>query len=219
MTFSSTPLPQARGGRERAANAAIIALFGLLPALFVADVARKAIFEAFVHVDFPEQLAIKVEQLPLIFPIHMLTGGLALLLFPAVIAFRRWRRIHRLLGRIAAIDVAIAGLTALPVAWVAPVSPWSAAGFIVQALTWMTFLGFGIWNIRNGRPGPHRKAMLLMVATASGAVFFRIYLALWAILGSPQHFVLFYSFDSWVAWLGPLTLTAYGLRRGWKILT
>ncbi|MFL6744637.1 MAG: DUF2306 domain-containing protein, partial [Sphingomicrobium sp.] len=142
----------------------------------------------------------------------------ALLLLPAVVAVRRRRPIHRLLGRIAAADVAIAGVTALPVAWVAPVSPWSAAGFIGQALTWMTLLGFGIWHIRNGRRGAHRKAMLMMTATASGAIFFRIYLALWAILGTSDHFVLFYSCDSWVAWLGPLALTAFGLKRGWRIL-
>jgi uncharacterized membrane protein YozB (DUF420 family) len=194
-------------------------LFGLLAALFVADVARKAIFEAFVHPDFPEELAIKVEQLPLIFPIHMLTGGLALLLLPAVIALRRRRPTHRLLGRIAATDVAIAGVTALPVAWVAPVSAWSAAGFIAQAITWMTLLAVGIWNIRHGRRGAHRRAMLLMTATASGAIFFRVYLALWAIFAGREHFVLFYSCDSWLAWLGPLVLTAYGLKRRWRILT
>ncbi|MEO7813895.1 MAG: DUF2306 domain-containing protein [Sphingomicrobium sp.] len=180
--------------------------------MFVADVARKAMVEAFVNADFPEALAVKLEQLPVIFPIHMLSGGLALLLLPAVIAARRWPIWHRRLGRIAAVDVSIAGVTALPVAWVSPVSAWSGAGFGMQAIVWMSFLIAGIWHIRNHRRAQHRAAMLLMTATASGAIFFRLYLALWAIFGGPRHFVLFYAIDAWVAWLGPLAAMALWLR-------
>lgn len=188
-------------------------MLAMLVMLFVADVARKAMGEAFVNADFPEALAVKLEQLPIIFPVHMLAGGLALLLLPAVIAARRWPVWHRRLGRIAAVDVSIAGVTALPVAWVSPVSPWSGAGFGAQALVWMSFLALGIWHIRNHRPGRHRAAMLLMTATASGAIFFRLYLALWAIFGTPRQFVLFYSIDAWVAWLGPLLAMTWWLKR------
>ena len=197
---------------------AAIAVFGLAVALFVADVARKAMVEAFVHDDFPEQLAIKVEQLPVIFPIHMMTGALALLLIPLVIAVRRYPRLHRPLGRIAALDVAIAGLTAFPVAWVGPVTRVSAAGFMAQGLVWTSLLALGIWHIRNGRRGAHRRAMLMMAATASGAIFFRIYLALWAIVTHRHGFLLFYSCDAWLAWTIPLAITAYGLKRNWRIL-
>lgn len=184
----------------------------------MARVATTAIGQAFVNDDFPEALAIKLERLPILFPVHMVAGGLALLVLPAVIAVRRRRTAHRWLGRGAVVLVLLAGLTALPVAWIAPVSPWSAAGFISQALVWLTFLALGIWHIRNGRRAAHRRAMLMMTATASGAVFFRIYLALWAMLGGGHHFVLFYSLDSWLAWLGPLALAAVGLRRRWKVL-
>lgn len=180
--------------------------------IFVADVARKAMVEAFVNADFPEALAVKLEQLPVIFPIHMLAGGLALLLIPAVIVARRWPIWHRRLGRIAAVDVSIAGITALPVAWVSPVSSWSGAGFGMQAIVWMSLLSLGIWHIRHRRRAKHRAAMLLMTATASGAIFFRLYLALWAIFGEQRHFVLFYSLDAWVAWLGPLAAMALWLR-------
>ena len=197
---------------------AILTFSGAAAALFVADVARKAMAEAFVHDDFPEQLAIKVEQLPVIFPIHMVTGALALLLIPLTISLRRRPRWHRLFGRITALDIAIAGLTAFPVAWVGPVTAVSAAGFIAQAIVWTCLLAMGIWHIRHGRRAQHRRAMLLMAATASGAIFFRIYLALWAILSHRHNFELFYSCNAWAAWLGPLALTAYGLKRGWRIL-
>ena len=55
--------------------------------------------------------------------------------------------------------------------------------------------------------------MLLMTATASGAIFFRLYLATWAIFGDQRHFVLFYTIDAWAAWLGPLLAMTLWLRR------
>ena len=193
-------------------------MFGAAAALFVAEVVRNALVEAFAHADFPEQLAVKVEQLPVIFPIHMVSGALALVLIPLAILVRRSPRLHRPLARLAAVDIMIAGVTAFPVAWVNPVTGWSGAGFMAQTATWLTLLVLGLWHIRNGRRARHRRAMLLMAATASGAIFFRIYLALWAILGERHGFALFYSIDSWIAWLGPLGLTAYGLKRGWRFL-
>jgi hypothetical protein len=96
--------------------------------------ALKALTTAFLNDDFPESLAIKVELLPIIFPLHMLTGGMALLLVPLAIILRRRPRWHRLAGRIAAVDVILAGVTALPVAWTAPVTLWSAAGFMAQGI-------------------------------------------------------------------------------------
>jgi hypothetical protein len=195
----------------------------LVPALvlaatagFVTLTAVKALNQSFDQSDFPEALAVKVELLPFLFPLHMFTGALALLLVPAAVALRRWPFWHRLAGRIAAADVLTAGLTAFPVAWAAPVSRWSAAGFTVQAATWLALLAAAIWNVRRGRLAEHRALMLLMAATTSGAVFFRVYLALWAILSGGRHFVLFYACDSWLAWMLPLAATALWLKQGWR---
>ena len=95
--------------------------------------AAKAVRETFDNGDFPEALAVKVDLLPIIFPIHMLTGGLALLLVPVAILLRgtRW---HKWAGRVAGIDILCAGLTAIPVALTAPLTPVAAAGFSTQAL-------------------------------------------------------------------------------------
>jgi hypothetical protein len=175
--------------------------------------ASRALWSAFANDDFPESLAVKVELLPLIFPVHMITGGLALLLLPVVAALRHRPAWHRLIGRVAAVDVLLAGLTAFPVAWVAPVTTWSAAGFTAQATTWLVLLALGVRNIRLRRVEAHRACMLLMVATTSGAVFFRVYLALWAMLGTRRQFETFYACDAWVAWLLPLTLTAIVIAR------
>lgn len=183
---------------------------------FVTMVAVKAFLQTFDQDDFPDDLLLKVELMPVIFPVHMFTGALALVLVPLALLLRRWRKWHRIAGRIAAADVLVAGVTAYPVALVAPVTPWSAAGFTAQATAWLGFLALGLWNIRQGRAARHRMFMLLMTATASGAIFFRVYLASWAILAQGKHFAVFYAWNAWLAWLLPLLGTALVLRAGMR---
>lgn len=198
------------GGQfKRAASALILAAISA----FVLYTAVKAFTAAFANEDFPEALAVKVELLPLVFPVHMISGALALVLVPAALVLRRRRRWHRLAGRIAAADVLVSGLTAFPVAWAAPVTTWSATGFSAQAATWLTLLGLGIWNIRRRRIAAHRICMMLMLATTSGAVFFRIFLALWAMWGPSRWFETFYACDSWIAWLLPVGVAGLILRQ------
>lgn len=168
---------------------------------------------AFVNDDFPEALAIKVELMPWLFPLHMVTGGLALVLVPMTYLLRHHARHHRIAGRITAVDVILAGITAFPVALMEPVTIWSAAGFSAQAAAWLTLLALAIRAIRRGDVERHRACMLMMAAVTSGAVFFRICLALWAIYGQYRHYHLFYALDSWLAWAIPLALTAFLLNR------
>lgn len=163
--------------------------------------------------DFPESLAVKVELLPVIFPVHMIAGGLALLLVPLAIALRRQPRWHRPVARLAALDVVMAGLTAFPVALIAPVTTVSAFGFAAQGLTWLVLLALGIRHIRAGRTRAHRACMMLMAATMAGAVVFRVLLALWALAGPVRHFEAAYAADAWIAWLLPLTIAALALKR------
>lgn len=180
----------------------------LAPAgVFVTYVAVRGISESYDNEGFPEALAVKLEVLPVIFPLHMVTGGLALLLIPLVLYLRGtpW---HRRIGRIAAFDIAIAGVTAIPVALVLPITTLSAAGFAAQGVIWIILLCFGIWSIRRRRVAAHRAAMLMMAAVTSGAVFFRLYLGLWKVVGIPRHFEAFYALDSWIAWGLPLIATA-----------
>ena len=176
-------------------------------ALLVVYTAFRAFGESLDSSDFPEALAVKVEQLPVIFPVHMVAGALALFLVP-ITFFLRGTLWHKWVGRVTAADVLLAGITAIPVAAFQPVTFWSGAGFSAQAIIWMTLLTVGIWNIRQGKVAAHQACMLMMAAVTSGAVFFRIYLALWAAFGSQRQFRIFYSFDSWVAWGLPLLITA-----------
>lgn len=163
--------------------------------------------------DFPEALYIKVELLPWTFAAHMITGGLALLLVPGMIALSGRPRWHRLLAWLTVPVVVVAGITAFPVALIAPVTTVSALGFATQGAVWLVLLALGIWHIRHKRTARHREMMLLMAATTTGAVFFRVYLALFAILGHPRHYHAFYAADAWLAWTLPLAAMAIFLKR------
>ena len=175
--------------------------------LFVTHAGLRAISEAFDSGAFPEALAVKVELLPLIFPLHMITGGLSLLLVPTTI-FLRGTRFHKVAGRMAAVDIMVAGLTAPFVAWAAPVTLVSAAGFTAQSMVWMGLLATGVWNIRRGNVAAHQNCMILMAAVTSGALFFRIYLALWSRFGDSHYFKTFYAGNAWIAWGLPLIVAA-----------
>ena len=52
-----------------------------------------------------------------------------------------------------------------------------------------------------------------MAATTSGAILFRIYLALWAMLGNFRHYEAFYAIDAWIAWTLQLAAMAIFLKR------
>lgn len=184
--------------------------------VLVSIVAFKALHAPFLVDDFPEALAVKVELLPAVFPLHMVSGGLALVLVPLAMALRispRTRRWHRWAGYVAAGDVAIAGVTAFPVALMAPVTPVSAWGFAAQGFAWLLLLVLGVLAIRRGRVRLHRACMLMMAAVTSGAVFFRLYLGAWALWGDFRHYEAFYAADSFAAWTLPLAGTAIFLKR------
>ena len=191
-------------------------LFGALLlaiALFVIQTAWKALIAPWQVEEFPEALYVKVELLPWIFPAHMITGGLALLLVPAMIVLAKSPRWHKPLAKLTVPVVLVAGLTAFPVALIAPVTPISAWGFAAQGAVWLALLGLGVWHIRAKRMAQHRACMLLMAATTTGAVFFRIYLALFALWGHPRHYQAFYGLDAWIAWLLPLAAMVFFLKR------
>ena len=109
-------------------------------AAFVIVTSAKALL-APLHVDeFPESLGVKAELMPVTFAVHMISGGLALPLAPLAFLLRPWPRWHRIAGRITALDVIVAGVTAYPVALVAPVTRGSAWGFAAQATVWLVLL-------------------------------------------------------------------------------
>lgn len=206
--MASTPVTKKSVSKWRITSLSILTI----ATLYLILVAAKGIAAAFDQDDFPEALAIKMDALPFLFPLHMVTGGIALLLVPLTYMMRRtiW---HPWLGAITTTLVLISGLTAIPVAYYAPVTPWSGAGFMAQAIIWMTLLGLGLYYLWKRKYRAHRYFMLLMAAVTSGAVFFRIGLALWAIYGDFRYYRLAYSIDAWIGWLLPLCVAIILLKR------
>jgi hypothetical protein len=132
MAGSSGDRSGKRNFLRRAGSLAILSAIGL----FVIQTAWKALNAPWQVEDFPDALYIKVELLPWIFPAHMIAGGLALLLIPVMIGLSRYPRWHRPFGWIVAPVVGVAGVTAFPVALMAPVTPISAWGFAAQGAVW-----------------------------------------------------------------------------------
>jgi Predicted membrane protein (DUF2306) len=208
-----------RPGKRDALRRAIWLAFAFAIGLFIVQTAWKALSAPWQVEDFPEALYIKVELLPWIFPAHMLSGGLVLVLIPVMILLSPHPRWHRPLGWITVPLVLLAGVTAFPVALIAPVTPVSAWGFAAQGAVWLVLLGLGIWHVRHRRIAQHRAMMLLMAATTTGAVFFRIYLALFALYGHPRYYQTFYTIDAWIAWSFPLAAMAFFLKRTGALAT
>lgn len=202
-------------------HAALLVRTALLTAIaaLVMRMAWRGFVSAFDNGDFPEKLAVKIELMPIIFPVHMVSGAAALLLAPLTLFLHRWTRWHRPVGRITALIVIVAGVTAFPAALIAPVTWISALGFSAQSLVWLLLLGRGLLAVRRGDIARHRASMVMMAAVTSGAVFFRIYLAFWAILAHGRHFVAFYACNAWIAWLLPLLVSAFWLHRGANTLS
>ncbi len=111
---------------------------------------------------------------PILFPAHMVSSALALLLAPVVIMLRHRPELHKPLGRLLGGFVVIGGLTALPVAVMSHSTPWARAGFFVQGLVWLYLLGAAYAAIRARDIQRHAKLMIAMVAVTTGAVWFRV---------------------------------------------
>ena len=153
-----------------------------------------------------EALEVLVARLPVVFPVHMLTGALALAALPVVIALRHRPRWHRPAGRVALTLTAIAGLTALPSAMMSTAGPVVRAGLFAQGCVWLVLGAAGFAAIRAGRRALHMRLMLCMASVAFGAVILRLMLQASVLL--ELDFEQSYACIAWAAWLGPLALAA-----------
>ena len=106
---------------------------------------------------------------PILFPVHMVSAALALLLAPIVIALRRRPKLHKPLGRLLGAFVVIGGLTALPVAVMSHSPPIARAGFFVQGIVWLYLLAAAIIAIRDRDIQRHAQLMIAMFAVTTGA--------------------------------------------------
>ena len=87
--------------------------------------------------------------------VHMIFGGLAVILIPLQVS-RMWRRgdrrKHVYLGWALVPVVTISALTTPPISFNMDYPLWSEAGFALGSIAWFGALVMGIYWIRKGRP-------------------------------------------------------------------
>ena len=182
--------------RRRAASLAAALLIGL-SALLVVSAAVLAVQSGLGLTPLPYPLFVVLQKLPLVFPLHMIASGVALILIPAAILARGHRRLHRTLGRLTAACVMLGGLTVLLVATASEASVAARAGFFVQGLVWIALLLAAITAIRRNNRALHARCMIAMACVASGAPWLRLVMAMTTTLGWP--FDLSYAIASGVS--------------------
>jgi Predicted membrane protein (DUF2306) len=149
----------------------------------------------------PYELALVDQRLPVVFRLHMLASGPALVLIACAIA-AHGRSLHKLLGRSAALLVVAGGITAMPVAIASEASSAARAGFLLQALVWIALVVLAVAAVRRGDRTRHMWLMLGVAAVASGAIWLR--LASWAAVKVDLPFDTAYALAAWLSWLLPL---------------
>lgn len=153
----------------------------------------------------PSPLANLDASLPLVFRIHMATGGAGFLLAPLVLSLRRRPRWHRPLGRIAAALLLTSAAAGLPAALLSEATPAARLGFLVQGALCAGCLVMAWRAIRAQEVARHARWMVLALALLSGVIWLRLLLGAAVVLQLP--FDAAYAVAAWVAWLVPTALT------------
>ncbi len=200
MTTAALPM---KAGLRTGRLVVRMAIFLFIVVLIV-PVGVVAIGSGAGFIALPYQMFELAGRAPFLFPVHMVSSAMALLLSPVVVMLRRRLELHRPVGRLLGVFVVIGGLTALPVA-VMSHSPLAArAGFFVQGLVWLYLLGAGFVAIRRRDIVRHANLMIAMLAVTTGAVWFRVITGAAIALNLP--FEMVYSVAAWVGWMAPLAI-------------
>jgi uncharacterized membrane protein len=153
-----------------------------------------------------EPLAVLDGRLPVIFRLHMVGGGLGLILLPGIIFLRRRKKLHRPLGRAGLILLLAAALAALPSALASVAAPLARAGFFTQGVLTIYFLTAGFRAIRRKDRAAHRRLMLCAASLAGGAIVLRLMLYCAGSLELDPDAA--YAAIAWISWGIPLALAA-----------
>jgi hypothetical protein len=150
----------------------------------------------------------------LVFLMHAVCGGIALLVVPFQLMTRvrtRWRRVHKSIGYLYVGAVALAGGAGLVMAVSSWGGPLARAGFTGLAVAWLATTAIGLHRIVSGDRATHRIWMTRSFALAFAAVSLRIQAPLLAGLGVSDEAA--YVIVAWSSWLPNLALAHVLVRR------
>ena len=149
------------------------------------------------------------------FAVHIVFGGVALLLSPVQLSARlraRVPRVHRLVGRVVLASIVLAGTAGFLLSWVNAAGSVGTAGFGGLAVLWVTFALLGLRAILRRDVVAHRRWMLRTFAMTYAAVTLRLWLvALIPLLGDFHSAYLLVPF---LCWVPNLVVVELLLRRG-----
>ncbi len=150
-----------------------------------------------------------------------ITGGIIALTtgLPQFFAGLRRRNLslHRLLGRIYIIAVAISGLSGLVIALYADGGWVSQTGFFLMACFWLFFSSLAYITIKKKQVEAHQRWMSRSYAVTFSAVTLRLGLLL-AVMGWVK-FDTIYVLMAWLSWIGNLIIVELFIRFGKKTPT
>jgi uncharacterized membrane protein len=152
---------------------------------------------------------------PIFAPVHFLFGGIAIVV-GALQVNRRLRTrcvvLHRWLGRIYVLAVAIGGVAGIVLALSSSAGPLASAGFGLLGLCWLVTTLIGYRSIRQRDTTAHRRWMIRSYALTLAAVTLRLYLPLSAML--ELSFAVAYPIIAWVSWAPNLLIAEWFVRPG-----
>lgn len=199
-------------------TSAAIAVFAPLPYL-------TASLQSLTHNE--NQLAANYVDRPawfqVVFYLHIVGGGLALLLSPVQFSARlraRIPRVHRMVGRVAFTAIGLGGVAGLVIAPVNLAGPIGIAGFGLLALLWITFAWKAFRAVRRREFAEHRRWAIRTFALTYAAVTLRLWLAVLIVAQSgpagvdPEvAFTRAYYVVPFLAWVPNLIVAERYLRR------
>lgn len=160
-----------------------------------------------------DHVAHHIENVGSILAVHMIFGGLAVILVPVQVS-RMWRRgdrrKHVYLGWALVPIVTIAALTTPPISFNMTLPFWSELGFALGSVAWFCALVMGIWAIKTGQLIRHQRWMVMMAALSFGAVSFRLQLPILRIFWDMD---LVFPYLGWTCWVPNVLVVAWWWHR------
>lgn len=145
---------------------------------------------------------------------HVLGGAIALGLMPFQFqAGLRARRpiVHRSIGRVYVLAVAIGGVSGLVLSPYSQVNAVAAAGFALLSIAWLVTTSLALRAVLTGQIAAHQRWMLRSAALTFAAVTLRIWLP--GSLAAGMPFETAYPIVAWACWLPNLAAVEWYLAR------
>lgn len=155
-----------------------------------------------------DHVAHHIENVGSTLAVHMVAGGLAVILTPLQVS-RMWRRgdrrKHVYLGWALVPIVTIAALTTPPISFNMSYPLWSELGFALGSVAWFGALVMGIWHIRRRNFEMHKRWMVMMAALSFGAVSFRLQLPILRLFWDMD---VVFPYLGWTCWVPNVIVVA-----------